>query len=523
MEQFFITTSRFGLFIIILSTIIFLAAIFCITRQILRYYLIELPAFEVLKKNAQQPNLQNNSISFIYQQLTNNLVSSIARTRVSNLFQMASKQQTISANQLAELDYLQENASLINNFIRFAKGILILLGLLGTFYGLSQMVGSIQHIFSTIETKNIQSLLQSYIAATQQMRQMFPYMETAFYTSFWGLSYMVLVRFALFPLEWLQQHFFSMLHQITNQALLPLLLPHTEQQYVVALVEQVSQNTKTINAITQKFELAIQQLSVDLQNLQQFSNEFKNGVQSFVQSQGACTQNIQALTAIVGNNADFFEQSGTVINALHQHNQRLEQISQKLYESDFYFADWVKETISITKQQQANFNESMKSLLELSRSNLTQANATFVRFGLNIQKFEKSLENLQNHLQYFSNTIDNASLKEINKLDELLQKFGNLSQNILEAQQQFSINYSNLNNNNTQTLTNKISDELLQKQINEIVESKIAKQLEESKNKIVILENELFEANTKQAQQNKPGLLKQLANYLGFNDNKHDN
>ena len=162
-SNLYFVESSFGQLIIFAITLIFLATLFFVIQGILRYRMVEKEELEQVKENLQKLEQLTGAqftADHLYNKLIWNCSDSIASKRLKNIHEIVLKKQKLHYDSLVEADYLQENALFSNSFLKYARSAMLMLGLFGTFFGLSQMIGDIGLIFSSIDSSTVPTLLE---------------------------------------------------------------------------------------------------------------------------------------------------------------------------------------------------------------------------------------------------------------------------------------------------------------------------------------------------------------------------
>ncbi|OWY23873.1 hypothetical protein C7N43_23360 [Sphingobacteriales bacterium UPWRP_1] len=521
MGDWYFVASGFGQLIIYLITIIFLASAAIVVKELLRFVLHENEALQQMQDNFVYLDKQTQTLAQSYGTLVKNCLPGIAVNRAESIYLIAMQQQPVVHSTLTDNDVLRENASAASNFLRYARSAMVMLGLFGTFYGLSQMVGQIRVVFDEINTDTIRQLLESYSHATQSMKTILAPMKDAFLTSFWGLLGTIVLGLLLLPLNWVKQQFFSRLETLTATRLIPFFNPPQQEALVAQLVDKVTLNTQMVNDIARSMQLTSEHLAADFTNLRQFTANLKTSIDSYIQAQDALSQTItamhgavNAMTANTGQGTETYK----IAEALNLHNATIAQLTDRLYNTEFSFSDWLKEIIALSQQQHLQLKEELKSMIELSRSNLSNTQSASNRFDISTKKFKDTLDSLEQMLNTFAAMVQEAVQKEVLKLDELglkLQGLQDLMRNLnMELPTQLSRMAGTLDTTNklanpkyVEQIARAMADEAIQKQIAEY-----AREYQRLEEQINALEQRLAE----QKKSRLPGFVQQILKFFGL-------
>ncbi len=114
------------------------------------------------------------------------------------------------------LQLLQQQEEPRGNRVRYIAGILIMIGLLGTFLGLVQAVKYLQHFFTATESIDIATLFSD-------MKQTLGGLDKAFGTSIGGITAYLVLGYLNVVLRTKQSHVLNQLENLTLEELLPVL------------------------------------------------------------------------------------------------------------------------------------------------------------------------------------------------------------------------------------------------------------------------------------------------------------
>ncbi|MGB0929251.1 MAG: hypothetical protein ACPGVB_00650, partial [Chitinophagales bacterium] len=174
MSELYIVASPFGQFIIYTITFLFVVAVFVVVREIVRFQVTEKEAFDKLTYNFHHEidwvHQSTMSRSELYEKLKKDCqTESIACNRLSTIHYLARQHQEVKQDVLTDTDILEEDARFSTNYLRYTRSAMVILGLLGTLFGFAQSVAYASFIFNDMDTTTIQTLLDSYTIASNQM------------------------------------------------------------------------------------------------------------------------------------------------------------------------------------------------------------------------------------------------------------------------------------------------------------------------------------------------------------------
>ncbi|MFN7116860.1 MAG: MotA/TolQ/ExbB proton channel family protein [Saprospiraceae bacterium] len=184
----------------------------------------DLEAFHLAPIEELQAGVNPNSI--IYDRLTTLRENQVTRSR-------------LNVGVLQNLAELKESKNWTANFLKYVMNLAVLLGLLGTFIGLTGMVGDIS---DQLEKGGDVNTIQDTLLQV----------KTAFSTTLAGLICTVIVSALNFYLEQKKATFFDQLEQFTVQDLLPSTFPELEEKTMLETVGD--QLEDTFNNLNQTIE-----------------------------------------------------------------------------------------------------------------------------------------------------------------------------------------------------------------------------------------------------------------------------
>ncbi|MFK7905779.1 MAG: hypothetical protein AB8B69_11670, partial [Chitinophagales bacterium] len=290
MSELYIIASPFGQFIIYAITLLFVVAVFVVVREIVRFRVTEKEAFQKLSYNFHHEVDWEKQVSTgreaLYELLKKDCkIESIACNRLSTIYYLARQHQEVKQDVLTHTDILEEDARFSTNYLRYARSAMVILGLLGTLFGFAQSVAYANFIFQEIDTSTIQTLLDSYTNASNQMMGILVPMKSALLTSFWGVLATVFLSLLLLPLNWIKQQFFAQLEIFTTTQLIPVFNPAKKDYNIGLLIDTVTKNTIAVNEIVSKVDNISSNISKDYEHISLYSQNMQASTDGFVEAQ----------------------------------------------------------------------------------------------------------------------------------------------------------------------------------------------------------------------------------------------
>ncbi|MBD3305556.1 hypothetical protein GF339_04160 [candidate division KSB3 bacterium] len=140
------------------------------------------------------------------------LEPSLIKTRIYRLVKMMSSARPLDQDSLSLL--MQQKEEPKGARVRYIAGILIMIGLLGTFLGLVQAIKYLQHFFTATESVDLTTLLSD-------MKQTLGGLDKAFGTSIGGITAYLVLGYLTTVLRAKQSHVLVQIEDLTVEDLLP--------------------------------------------------------------------------------------------------------------------------------------------------------------------------------------------------------------------------------------------------------------------------------------------------------------
>lgn len=144
----------------------------------------------------------------------------------------------INVGVLQNLALLKENKEWTANFPKYVMTLAMLLGMLGTFIGLTVMVGEISESLKSIgQQSGSASNFQEFSSSFDSIRNTLGGVGTAFSTTLAGLACTIMASFMNYLISQRRAKFFNQLEQFTVQELLPYTFPNLEEKSMLETIE----------------------------------------------------------------------------------------------------------------------------------------------------------------------------------------------------------------------------------------------------------------------------------------------
>ncbi|MGB1205837.1 MAG: hypothetical protein ACPG5B_09335 [Chitinophagales bacterium] len=465
--------------IVLAMLLLFFVAIYFIVIEIYRYSRTEMQQLQQVKEKYEQIDKKRKNSHENFEILSDKYEKSIVYNRLKNIYFITHQGHRAFEKDLMENDKLTEEAKPNIVLIQNAHKILLLLAGLGICYEMMQM------------------LPEAYLQKTNHITEnenVITYLQTSFSLSFFALLLVTFLSVFKLVLQSYQQRFFAQLKQFTNNYLLPLFNPVKKQQQLEYLIAEVSENTKRMNQVSENLEHTSTLMTRDYESLRQTTGNIKTILIAFTTSQQHLHTDIAALTTIVEGYKKQYdtarEQHQYIVEGLNLHNLTIEKINGQLLNSELNMGDWIKQIIQLSHEQQDDFQQNLKMMLELSRSSLSSTQSASHRFNMSIAKFEKSLDLLYSHLEEFAHNGSQSTDKQLVKFSEFNSYLINLNHTMAQLQDDLPKQLEDILEylkHGSETIT----EQRIKKLAANIAGKKTEKQLVEYKEKQLFLEEEV--------------------------------
>lgn len=325
--------------------------------------------------------------------------------QVKILKSICQQNQTIHYPDVAQLGYMKETSRWSLNFLKFSRANLVVLGLLGTFWGLSMMVGDIDSVFATIDSSNVNALLNSFRKATTEMAHIITPMQTAFSTSLAGLLGTLLLSFFMAGLDRTRKHFFARMESFLVAELAPMLTTKDEAGAAADIksaaikLEYVSQNLSGIS----------NDIEVDMEHIHQAVKVFKETADGIITSQELLLSSMENLGPMFDevreNSRLSREESSHLLTGMEDHLKRMDDVNKRFVNLGINFDEWLAKTITPFNKQQQDFTRILQANADENKNTLSQ-------LGRNVAQHNQNLNDTFRQLLEAQENFVNASARE---------------------------------------------------------------------------------------------------------------
>lgn len=151
-------------------------------------------------------------------------------------------------NRQSLLNSIEARLEELRNFNRYLIGLLIFLGLLGTFWGLSQTIGAIAGVVSSIDV-SANDIKEAFQALKQGLQSPLKGMGTAFSSSMFGLGSSLVLGFLDLQVGKASQSFYQWLEEkmlLISGHSVPATSTHHGAAYSQGMLEQTAENLSSV-------------------------------------------------------------------------------------------------------------------------------------------------------------------------------------------------------------------------------------------------------------------------------------
>lgn len=350
--------------------------------------------------------------------------------RISNmvLFGALPDQETLS-------HLLSQQEDVKGSRVRYIAGILVMVGLLGTFLGLVQAVQYLQHFF-------VQKQTVDFNAMFSDMEQTLGGLDKAFGTSIAGITAYLVLGYMNIVLGAKQAYILNRIEHLTSESVLPIFwrfrektnqdvpsqaieilqtIPGILTQEISAVLEQVmlrtiggsSENLKNtgeyLKQASEGLRLGQQNFTETVQSFGGFLSSFQNGGEQLASSQEAILNGVQqfslALTRFEGQQQSLTTSLELTQRYIENSEKRLNHVDQMV-------------------EQMSGVWEHHRTAFDNLAQTIQQEHAMLVQATSQLQDFSSSLSsNLQEFLRVAQDRLQVPIEKDIEVHQQLIESF----------------------------------------------------------------------------------------------------
>lgn len=361
-------------------------------------------------KHSVSPEMLSNNLRKTVDEHFAVLEPSLIKTRIYRLTNTTLSQESPDQEILSHL--LQQQEDVRGNRVRYIAGILIMIGLLGTFLGLVQAVKYLQHFFTAAESIDVATLFSD-------MKQTLGGLDKAFGTSIGGITAYLVLGYLNVVLRTKQASLLTRIENLTLEEFLPVLrgifsertkdvssnaieilrtIPATLSQQVGEVLERIisqtvggsSENLKATGAFLQQaaedIQVGQETFTTTVRSFSDFLTSFQEGRTQLIDSQETIAAGIKEFShalatmeenqTMLGANLDltknYIEHSETRLSDLDQivrqmhgiwteNRQIFGQIAEKIEQEHGMLADTTHQVQEFLTGLKTNMQEYVQS------------------------------------------------------------------------------------------------------------------------------------------------------------------
>lgn len=390
--------SKFGQHIIGLIIFLFILSCGILLINMTRIFK-EKKALSKAKAKFQEAVDVQQSVSQLVENILKELPISLVSRRIDTLFRIR-QIHSISTDLLEKMDMMEEGRRY--GFIRFVISILLILGLLGTVFGLSIAV---QNIVPAIQdAQNLADVKTLANALTKTMGGLY----TAFNTTLVGLGCTFLLSMFVFIVQRQERRFLFELEYFTTYELMPYILISDEAEANTLYVEAVE---RSANDIAQAAEVL---------------DKSREGIESIVSGLVRATNTSETRMVDFFNFANSFQDSVAQLMGYKDDIQvtydRIEDVLKKIKDnqlSDKMIGEIVDKSVA---RSMAATQEATETVRETFRNDIQKIEQGQKEYIEGVQNTAKAIENLsKNNAEEFTGVVSDAFDKSISTFQDELK------------------------------------------------------------------------------------------------------
>lgn len=271
--------------------VIFIWALFLTSLIAILRYLQQLPT-----QHAELDKVQNNYQALlqtletdpdvIREELLSDVApGSIASQRVEELYWISTHGGDFDQLALGEVVAAREGAK--TSIARYGASVLVLLGLCGAIWGLSNLVFQMGPELRNMEalarnsgTQGSAPIQESVGILISTMATALEHTKGAFYASLTGIILSVFLLFLNWIISRQQVRFLTTLEDLTATRLIPILKPPREASELAGVVESFKEGSNYVNKLSDQVDFNLRQVGGNLENLFAIVRKFGDGAEA---------------------------------------------------------------------------------------------------------------------------------------------------------------------------------------------------------------------------------------------------
>lgn len=452
-QKYYFIENPFGQLVIYLITGLFLIALACLLKHLWRYKRKEETALAGIKANASHVEHNPSPATKCDALLSGVDRTSLAADRVNAIYEIVSQGHPADQEQLASVTNEKEGSRLGILTISYITRSLILLGLLGTFLGLTMVALRFDSLLIQVDTSTVANLLGSMAKTTANIRKTTEGLITAFSTTLWGLSGTIILAFSVLFLEHSRQKFLAHLEDFTALVLLPIfnprLLPEAIENSSKQLATSAIEIRNTIADLKTSAETTLQSvtgLDSIVNSFQATAVSFQGSAEMINTAQLQVNQTVADLSAKVAaadnHDASLFNHVQQILNQLGAQQQQLVSLLARLQASETTVEKIVDNSLKTISNQQASFLEKISGFVTKHNETLQEMAKHKDSFNEFIKNMQKQNTELLEHIKTWNQEIGLLDLlKAVRQMLDTQQAY---MKSMREASKRYEIKIRNI-------------------------------------------------------------------------------
>ncbi len=337
-------------------------------------------------------------------------------------------------NQTALSSLLHQKVDVRGGRIRYIAGILVMIGLLGTFLGLVQAIKYLQHFFTTSEGVDFNTLFSD-------MKQTLGGLDKAFGTSIGGIMAYLVLGYLNIVLRTKQAYIINRIEEATLEHIIPVMQAFQEEdtQNVASAAIHI---LRTIpETVSKQLSLALegimrQTIGGSTENLKATSAHLQEAAKGIQQGQDRFTETLRSFGDFLATFQEGKDQLVTTQQTLASGVQEFSQELAMLKENQQMLAS----SLAMTKDYITNSEthlSSMGEILQQIHTIWTENHQVFEQLAGTIQNEHTALVQIAHQLEEFlgaSKTESLAYLQHVqNEVNTLINEHTEVNRQLLET------------------------------------------------------------------------------------------
>jgi hypothetical protein len=270
---------------------------------------------------------------------------SIVARRVEELHWISTHGGDFDQVALGEVLAAREGAKV--SIARYSASVLVLLGLCGAIWGLSnlvfQMGPELRHMEEMARSSNTQStapIQESVGTLISTMSRSLEHTKGAFFASLSGIILSVILLFMNWVVSLRQVRFLAQLEDLTASRLVPVFKPPRESSELASVVDSFKEGSSYLVRLSDELDNKVMQVGGNLENLFAIVRKFGDGAEALQVNQ---TSVFEAQTRMLGVVEEFTGLTERIEAHQAESKDRIEQVVSAVHDSNKNFTRAIEE------------------------------------------------------------------------------------------------------------------------------------------------------------------------------------